>query len=151
MRNMDLIRFTSNRCYIQMTKFCLLWKMINSFFFPALSWGNFINHNRVRIESVLLKSHVLSEVQRSMLEGGMRVEDLPGEPSPQSGPVSPHLGQHSPERFRDSYSGTGGPAGLWHFIYRSIYLDQYVSSEFSSAISTPQQQKRYATALTDSL
>jgi hypothetical protein len=99
---------------------------------------------RIRIETVLLKSHVLSEVQRSLLDGGMHVDDLP--PIPQSG-VS-HLGQHmlpsdSPERFKEANPGIGGPAGLWHFIYRSIYLDQYVSSEFSSSISTRQQQKRY--------
>ncbi|CAJ2654425.1 vacuolar fusion protein MON1 homolog [Trifolium pratense] len=98
---------------------------------------------RIRIETVLLKSHVLSEVQRSLLDGGMHVEDLP--PIPQPG-VS-HLGQHmlpsdSPERFKEANHSIGGPAGLWHFIYRSIYLDQYVSSEFSSSISTRQQQKR---------
>ncbi|KAG8644595.1 hypothetical protein MANES_11G145800v8 [Manihot esculenta] len=101
---------------------------------------------RIRIEMVLLKSNVLSEVQRSMLDGGMRVEDLPGDPLPRSG-IASHLGQHklptdSPERYREPYSGIGGPAGLWHFIYRSIYLDQYVSSEFSAPISSPQQQKR---------
>ncbi|KAF2284649.1 hypothetical protein GH714_028818 [Hevea brasiliensis] len=80
---------------------------------------------RIRIEMVLLKSNVLSEVQRSMLDGGMRVEDLPGDPLPRSGTASPHLGQHKlptdhPERFRESYLGIGGPAGLWHFMYRSI-------------------------------
>ncbi|KAJ1425961.1 Vacuolar fusion protein Mon1 [Sesbania bispinosa] len=99
---------------------------------------------RIRIETVLLKSNVLNEVQRSLLDGGMHVEDLP--PLPRSG-SSPHLGQHrlpsdSPERLREPNSGFGGAAGLWHFIYRSIYLDQYVSSEFSSPINTPQQQKR---------
>ncbi|GAB2275082.1 Vacuolar fusion protein mon1 [Dionaea muscipula] len=97
---------------------------------------------RIRIESVLLKSNVLSEVQRSMIDGGMHVEDLPVDPSPVSGSSSPHLGQLSPDTFRDAYAGIGGPCGLWHFIYRSIYLDQYISSEFSSPISTPQQQKR---------
>ncbi|RDY02905.1 Vacuolar fusion protein MON1-like protein, partial [Mucuna pruriens] len=98
---------------------------------------------RIRVEMVLLKSSVLSEVQRSLLNGGMHVEDLP--PLPHSG--SSHLGQHmlpsdSPDRFKEANSGIGGPAGLWHFIYRSIYLDQYVSSEFPSLINTPQQQKR---------
>ncbi|KAK2370818.1 vacuolar fusion protein MON1 protein [Trifolium repens] len=98
---------------------------------------------RIRIESVLLKSNVLGEVQRSLFEGGMRVEELP----PLSHSGSSHLGQHrlqpdSPERLQESNSGVGGVAGLWHFIYRSIYLDQYVSSEFSSPINTPQQQKR---------
>ncbi|CAL5436053.1 unnamed protein product [Camellia sinensis] len=102
---------------------------------------------RIRIEMVLLKSNVLSEVQRSMLDGGMHVEDLPADPSPRSGTSSPHLGQprfstDSPEGFREAFVGIGGPAGLWHFIYRSIYLDQYVSSEFSSPINSSRQQKR---------
>ncbi|KAF5447194.1 hypothetical protein F2P56_032763 [Juglans regia] len=99
---------------------------------------------RIRIEGVLLKSNVLSEVQRSMLDGGMHVEDLPIDPLPRSGSLSPHLGQpkDSPERFREPYVGIGGPAGLWHFMYRSIFLDQYVSSEFSPPINSPQQQKR---------
>ncbi|XP_050212113.1 vacuolar fusion protein MON1 homolog isoform X2 [Mercurialis annua] len=102
---------------------------------------------RIRIEMVLLKSNVLSEIQRSMLDGGMRVEDLPGDPLPHTGTPASHLGQHklptdAPEAFRESYVGIGGPAGLWHFMYRSIYLDQYVSSEFSSPINSPQQQKR---------
>ncbi|KAL1361605.1 hypothetical protein AAHE18_03G016200 [Arachis hypogaea] len=69
---------------------------------------------RVRVELVLLKSNVLSEVQRSLLDGGMHVGDLP--------PIA--------------------QSGLWHFIYFSIYLDQYVSSEFPPSIKTPQQQKR---------
>ncbi|QCD88191.1 Vacuolar fusion protein MON1 [Vigna unguiculata] len=98
---------------------------------------------RIRVENVLLKSCVLSEVQRSLLNGGMHVEDLP--PISHSG--SSHLGQHmlpsdSPDRFREANSGIGGPAGLWHFIYRSIYLNQYVSSEFPSSINTPQLQKK---------
>lgn len=102
---------------------------------------------RIRIEMVLLKSNVLSEVQRSMLEGGMRVEDLPVDPSTRSGSLSSNLNQprlptDSPERLQEAFVGIGGPAGLWHFIYRSIYLDQYVSSEFSSPISSSQQQKR---------
>ncbi|GFZ17906.1 SAND family protein [Actinidia rufa] len=101
----------------------------------------------IRIEMVLLKSNVLSEVQRSMLDGGMRVEDLSVDPSPRSGSSSPHLGQsrlatESLDRFQEAFVGIGGPAGLWHFIYRSIYLDQYASSEFSSPINSLQQQKR---------
>ncbi|XWS71821.1 hypothetical protein CRYUN_Cryun03dG0171000 [Craigia yunnanensis] len=101
---------------------------------------------RIRIEVVLLKSNVLSEVQRSMIDGGMRVEYLPVDPLPRSG-SSPHLGQQrlptdSPERPKEPFIGIGGPAGLWHFIYRSIYLDQYVSSEFSPPLNSPQQQKR---------
>ncbi|KAM7527931.1 hypothetical protein LguiB_031341 [Lonicera macranthoides] len=102
---------------------------------------------RIRIETVLLKSNVLSEVQRSVLEGGMRVEDLPADPSLRSGSSAPHLGQprhstDSPQGFREGFVGVGGPDGLWHFIYRSIYLDQYVSSEFSSPINSSRQQKR---------
>ncbi|PQQ01738.1 vacuolar fusion protein MON1 homolog [Prunus yedoensis var. nudiflora] len=103
---------------------------------------------RIRIEMVLLKSSVLSEIQRSMVDGGMRVEELPLDPLPRSASFSPHLGQHtlstdSPDRFREPYIGVGGPAGLWHFIYRSIFwMDQYVSSEFSPPISSPRQQKR---------
>ncbi|GMY10336.1 vacuolar fusion protein MON1 homolog [Fagus crenata] len=99
---------------------------------------------RIRIEMVLLKSNVLSEVQRSMLDGGMHVEDLPTDPLPRSGSLSPHLGQprDSPEGFKESFIGIGGPAGLWHFIYRSIFLDQYVSSEFSPPINSARQQKR---------
>ncbi|KAI5391162.1 Vacuolar fusion protein mon1, variant 2 [Lathyrus oleraceus] len=98
---------------------------------------------RLRIETVLLKSNVLSEVQRSLLDGGMHVEDLPTIPQYRTS----HLGQHtlpsdSPESFKEANHDIGGPAGLWHFIYRSIYLDQYVSSEFSSPISTRQQQKK---------
>ncbi|XP_031273892.1 vacuolar fusion protein MON1 homolog [Pistacia vera] len=101
---------------------------------------------RIRIESVLVKSNVLSEVQRSILEGGMRVEDLPIDPLPRSS-ISHHLSQQrlltdSHEGFSESVFGIGGPSGLWHFIYRSIYLDQYASSEFSPPISSPQQQKR---------
>lgn len=103
---------------------------------------------RIRVENVLLKSNVLGEIQRSMVDGGMRIEDLPDDRGSRSGAVSPHLGQHghamdSSERFDEAFLGVGGPAGLWHFIYRSIYLDQYVSSEFSSPINSRRQQKRY--------
>ncbi|XP_052186421.1 vacuolar fusion protein MON1 homolog isoform X3 [Diospyros lotus] len=101
---------------------------------------------RIRIEMVLLKSNVLSEVQRSMLDGGMRVEDLPVDPSSRSGSLShlgePRLATDSADRLQEAFVGIGGPGGLWHFIYVSIYLDQYISSEFSSPIDSPQQQKR---------
>ncbi|XP_075112770.1 vacuolar fusion protein MON1 homolog isoform X1 [Nicotiana tabacum] len=102
---------------------------------------------RVRIEEVLLESNVLGEAQRSMVDGGMRVEDLPTDHGSLSGAVSPHLGQpghtrESSDRFSEAFIGVGGPAGLWHFMYRSIYLDQYVSSEFSSPVNNRQQQKR---------
>ncbi|XP_074573583.1 vacuolar fusion protein MON1 homolog [Curcuma longa] len=98
---------------------------------------------RIRIESVLVKSNVLSEVQRSVLDGGLRVEDVPVDSSLQSGSLPPHLSAEkaSPE-LSSSNTVIGGSSGLWHFIYRSINLDQYVSSEFSSPISSSSQQKR---------
>ena len=90
-----------------------------------------------------MKSNVLIEVQRSMLDGGLHVEDLPVDSCRRSGPCSPHLGQdNTTPGF--SHVHIGGPTGLWHFIYRSIYLDQYVSSEFSSPINISKQQKRYS-------
>ncbi|KAJ6670433.1 SAND PROTEIN-RELATED [Salix viminalis] len=66
---------------------------------------------RIRIEMVLLKSNVLSEVQRSMLDGEMHVEDLPGDPLSRFGSAS-HLGEHqeptdSPGRFREPFAGIG--------------------------------------------
>ncbi|PHT88309.1 Heat shock protein 82 [Capsicum annuum] len=102
---------------------------------------------RIRVEKVLLESNVLNEVQRSMVDGGMRVEDLPADHGSHSGAVSLHLGQpghtrESSERFAEAFIGLGGPAGLWHFMYRSINLDQYVSSEFASPVNNRQQQKR---------
>ncbi|XP_072996527.1 vacuolar fusion protein MON1 homolog [Typha latifolia] len=96
-----------------------------------------------RIENVLLKSNVLAEVQKSMFDGGLRVEDLPVDSSLQFGSLSPQLGVDKMTSGSLPPSiGIGGPAGLWHFIYKSIFLDQYVSSEFSSPISTASQQKR---------
>ncbi|KZV35168.1 hypothetical protein F511_06874 [Dorcoceras hygrometricum] len=102
---------------------------------------------RIQVEGVLLKSNLLSEVQRSLAYGGMRIEDLSMEPTSSAGATSSHLGHprsatDSPGRTTESFVGLGGPAGLWHFIYRSIYLDQYVSSEFSSPINSLRQQKR---------
>ncbi|KAK9058597.1 hypothetical protein SSX86_023439 [Deinandra increscens subsp. villosa] len=93
---------------------------------------------RIRIETVLSKSNVLNEVQRSMSEGVLRIDHLPVDPSARSGSLF-HLNQRRPS---ETVTGIGGPAGLLHFIYRSIYLDQYISSEFASPISGRQQQKR---------
>ncbi|KAK6163319.1 hypothetical protein DH2020_000183 [Rehmannia glutinosa] len=106
-----------------------------------------LKDSRIRIETILLKSNVLSEVQRSLVDGGMHIGDLIIDPTSRAGAVSSHLGQPrpatgSPGRIMDGFAGIGGPAGLWHFIYRSIYLDQYVSSEFSSPINSLRQQKR---------
>ncbi|XP_057746336.1 vacuolar fusion protein MON1 homolog [Arachis stenosperma] len=98
---------------------------------------------RVRVELVLLKSNILSEVQRSLLDGGMHVGDLPPIAQSGSSQLGPHrLPSDSPERFLEPNSAIDCPAGLCHFIYLSIYLDQYVSSEFPPSIKTPQQQKR---------
>jgi vacuolar fusion protein MON1 len=94
--------------------------------------------SRARIENVLLKSNVLIEIQRSLRESVLHVEDLPTDPSPQdmsSRPLPPEM-------------AIGGPAGLWHFIYKSVYLDQYVSSEFPSPISNAKEQKRYCILMT---
>nr|GFB42440.1 vacuolar fusion protein MON1 [Tanacetum cinerariifolium] len=100
----------------------------------------------IRIETVLSKSNVLNEVQRSLSEGGLRISDLPVDPSARSTSLF-HLNQRKPatdsqERPHETIVDIGGPAGLWHFMYRSIYLGQYVSSEFASPISGPPQQKR---------
>ncbi|KAG2295765.1 hypothetical protein Bca4012_002810 [Brassica carinata] len=93
---------------------------------------------RVRIEAVLLKSNILTTVQRSIAEGGLRVEDLPIDRRLRQKPSSTNnQGQDSTE----VSVGTGGPFGLWHFMYRSIYLDQYVSSEFSAPVTSHRQQK----------
>ncbi|EHA8589957.1 vacuolar fusion protein MON1 [Cocos nucifera] len=98
---------------------------------------------RIRIEAVLVKSNVLCEAQRSMVDGGLCVEDLPVDSSIRSGSLSPHLGlDKTAVGSLSSRLGTGGPAGLWHFIYKSVYLDQYVSSEFSAPINNSNQQKR---------
>jgi hypothetical protein len=51
--------------------------------------------------------------------------------------------QSTPTPAQSSEMAIGGPAGLWHFIYKSVYLDQYVSSEFASPIRNPKEQKRY--------
>ncbi|CAA0834068.1 SAND family protein [Striga hermonthica] len=107
-----------------------------------------LKESRIRIENVLVKSNVLIEVQRSLVDGGMHIEDLLVDPTARPGTISSHLGQprlatDSPSRgATDGFVGIGGPAGLCHFMYRSIYLDQYVSSEFSLPINSLRQQKR---------
>ncbi|GJM91744.1 hypothetical protein PR202_ga08152 [Eleusine coracana subsp. coracana] len=101
-----------------------------------------LQDSRARIQNVLLKSNVLIEVQRSLRESALHVEDLPTDPSPRSEPQPSVSSQDTSSRSLPSEMAIGGPAGLWHFIYKSIYLDQYVSSEFPSPISNPKQQKR---------
>lgn len=92
---------------------------------------------RIQVESVLFKSNVLGEVQKSILDGGLHVEDVPMDSSLLSDSPSPHPGQGGAALA----SRIGGPAGLWHFIYRSINLDQYVSSEFSPPLNSSRIQK----------
>ncbi|XP_010510627.1 PREDICTED: protein SAND [Camelina sativa] len=92
---------------------------------------------RVRLEAVLLKSDILSMVQRSIAEGGMRVEDLPIDRRRRSSTTN----QGQDTAVPDASVGTGGPFGIWHFMYRSIYLDQYISSEFSPPVTSHRQQK----------
>ena len=87
-----------------------------------------------------MKSNVLLEVQRSLHENVLRVEDVPVDPSSQS--TSPPA-ESSQGLNAQSLSAIGGPAGLWHFMYKSVNLDQYVSSEFALPIKNPKEQKRY--------
>ncbi|WVZ67219.1 hypothetical protein U9M48_016329 [Paspalum notatum var. saurae] len=100
-----------------------------------------LKDSRARIQNVLLKSNALVEVERSLHGSALHVENLPTDPPSQSA-------SQPPESSRDTSSQSpseitiGGPAGLWHFIYKSIYLDQYVSSEFPSPIRNQKQQKR---------
>lgn len=76
-----------------------------------------------------------------MLQGGLRVENLPA--AGESSVEGAHSGMHIvPNTGKESVLGVGGPAGLWHFIYLSIYLDQYVASEFSPPLHTRAARKR---------
>ncbi|KQK11811.1 vacuolar fusion protein MON1 homolog isoform X2 [Brachypodium distachyon] len=100
-----------------------------------------LKDSRARIQDVLLKANVLLEVQRSLHENALRVEDVPVELSSQSTSLPAQSSQGNSQSL-SSEMAIGGPAGLWHFIYKSIYLDQYVSSEFASPIRNPKQQKR---------
>ncbi|XP_078429428.1 SAND family protein isoform X2 [Wolffia australiana] len=100
---------------------------------------------RIRIESVLVASNVLYEAQQSLLNGGLHVEDLPPALSSHPGASSSELRQQ--DRTTSVSHGsrgtaTGGPCGLWHFIYKSIYMDQYISSEFSPPLTSRSHQKR---------
>ncbi|XP_040382936.1 vacuolar fusion protein MON1 homolog isoform X2 [Oryza brachyantha] len=101
-----------------------------------------LKDSRSRIQNVLLKANVLVEVQRSLRESALRIEDLPADPSSQSVSPPPQFSQDVHSQLLSSEMAIGGPAGLWHFLYKSIYLDQYVSSEFPLIISNPKQQKR---------
>ncbi|KAH9288972.1 hypothetical protein KI387_033089 [Taxus chinensis] len=101
---------------------------------------------RMRIESVLNKSNVLSEVKRSMLNTGLHVEDLPSDPTLNSvhGPQGYDNRHELATAVRETKQYTarlGGPGGLWHFMYKSICLDQYVASEFSPPLNGHRTQK----------
>ncbi|CAM6122463.1 unnamed protein product [Calypogeia fissa] len=103
--------------------------------------GNFfhLKECRARIEIVLKESEVLRAVNISLLRGGLRVESLPEEgPSSAEGAQTGAVSNAGGE----PVSGIGGPAGLWHFIYISTYLDQYVASEFSPPLHSRVAQKR---------
>ncbi|KAG0541232.1 hypothetical protein BDA96_03G478300 [Sorghum bicolor] len=101
-----------------------------------------LKDSRARIQNVLLKSNVLIEVQRSLHENALCVEDLPTDPSSQSASHPPESSRDMNSQSLSSEMAIGGPGGLWHFIYKSVYLDQFVSSEFPSPISNKKQQKR---------
>ncbi|KAL5220868.1 hypothetical protein ABZP36_025581 [Zizania latifolia] len=101
-----------------------------------------LKDSRSRIQNVLLKANVLDEVQKSLRESALRIEDLPADPSSRSVSPPPQFSEDVNSQLLSSEMAIGGPAGLWHFIYKSIYLDQYVSSEFPLVISNPKQQKR---------
>ncbi|ONM34142.1 SAND family protein [Zea mays] len=100
-----------------------------------------LKDSRAHIQNALLKSNVLIEVQRSLHENALRVEDLPTNPSSQSASHPPESSQDISSQSLSSEMAIGGPGGLWHFIYKSIYLDQFVSSEFPSPISNKKQKK----------
>ncbi|KAH9576755.1 hypothetical protein CY35_01G180200 [Sphagnum magellanicum] len=106
---------------------------------------------RSQIEVLLRESDVLPQVTNSVQRGGLRVEDLP-EPGASTSSLLDSTAPSSPGIEADNelpgetslqlVVGTGGPAGLWHFVYRSSYLDQYVASEFSPPLHTRAAQKR---------
>lgn len=103
---------------------------------------------RSRVESFLIETNVLRDISNSVLKGGLRVEDLPGDSAYGSLARANRPGNNPDNRSSDATArsrlkvGVGGAAGLWHFMYRSVYLDQYVASEFSAPLQTRQAQKR---------
>ncbi|KAL3687682.1 hypothetical protein R1sor_013991 [Riccia sorocarpa] len=101
---------------------------------------------RAQIEIVLRESDVLREVENSIERGGLRIEDMPeseGSPSESGSTRGDRASDDATSTSApEAVPGTGGPAGLWHFIYRSTYLDQFISSEFSPPLNTRSAQKR---------
>ncbi len=116
-----------------------------------LMQGAIFSFCRSQIEVLLRESDVLPQVKNSVQRGGLRVEDLP-EPGASTSSLLDSTAPSSPgievdnelpgETRLQLVVGTGGPAGLWHFVYRSSYLDQYVASEFSPPLHTRAAQKR---------
>jgi hypothetical protein len=116
-----------------------------------LMQGAIFSFCRSQIEVLLRESDVLPQVTNSIQRGGLRVEDLP-EPGASTSSLLDSTAPSSPGIEADNelpgetrlqlVVGTGGPAGLWHFVYRSSYLDQYVASEFSPPLHTRAAQKR---------
>jgi hypothetical protein len=108
---------------------------------------------RARIEVLLRESNVLLEVTSAVRRGGLRVEDLRDPKTSPSSALDSKTrsvfgtdGDHDlpgpSGETRQGVLGTGGPSGLWHFMYRSSYLDQYVASEFSPPLHNARAQKR---------
>ncbi|OAE30551.1 hypothetical protein AXG93_4877s1020 [Marchantia polymorpha subsp. ruderalis] len=102
---------------------------------------------RAQIEIALRESDVLREVNNSISRGGLRIEDLPDSedlvpPEGVSSREDRSSGDGASTSAFNSVPGAGGAAGLWHFIYRSTYLDQFVASEFSPPLNTRSAQKR---------
>ena len=96
---------------------------------------------------------MLAEVANAVRRGGLRVEHLletkashlvlDSKTSSIFGTDVDHDLHGSVGVTGQGIVGIGGPAGLWHFIYRSSFLDQYVASEFSPPLHIPSAQKRY--------
>lgn len=107
---------------------------------------------RGRIETILRQTNVLAEVTNAVRRGGLRVEHLletkashpvlDSKKNSTFGSDGEHELHGSAGVTRQDVVGTGGPAGLWHFTYRSSFLDQYVASEFSPPLHIPSAQKR---------
>lgn len=98
---------------------------------------------------------MLAEVANAVRRGGLRVEHLL---EPRALPLlldsntSSILGSYGDHEVHGpggvdmlGLVGTGGPAGLRHFVYKTNFLDQYVASEFSPPLHIPSAQKRYIT------
>ncbi|XP_024371446.1 vacuolar fusion protein MON1 homolog isoform X2 [Physcomitrium patens] len=107
---------------------------------------------RARIETLLRETDVLAEVANAVRRGGLRVEHLL---EPRALPLlldsntSSILGSYGDHEVHGpggvdmlGLVGTGGPAGLRHFVYKTNFLDQYVASEFSPPLHIPSAQKR---------